>query len=241
MALVIALIVSIFASSLDWLCLKSCLGFTDATAQILYLGIVVVILYGITYAGFWTYSLIYGKKISLDLKFSTKQGRPFWGRYFAMFFYNNSIDEWEECRVILKDVKSLSNGWLPDKRIDAMDPLNWGAKMGIGSEKRIIKSKSIDGAIVDILHTSPKKRGGIISFTQQNGENIKAPPGKYQFSLVIEGTHLGEEFRIPVEAQFEFNGGMEISNIKPLMRKSDKRIRKVFVEKDELTKEFRRK
>ena len=95
--------------------------------------------------------------------------------------------------------------------------------------------------MVDILHTSDKKRGGRIYFTQQHvGEIISAPLGTYRFELIIQGVHLGREFNIPIAVMIKYNGGMDISKIEPDTRFSNRYLRSIILEIDNQVIKFKK-
>jgi len=182
-------------------------------------------------------STINRSNISIDLDFSTKPGRPIFGRYMAMYIYNKSASDIESCFVILEDVKALKGNWKPDKRIK-YDPLLWGSLMVNRNGLKTIKKNNRDDTLVDILHTSDNKAGGHIFFTIQHiGEIINAPVGAYHLYLKIQGNHLGNDFTIPVNLTVTFSGGMSLSSIKPYKQR-DKHIRKIRVLHDDNIVEY---
>ncbi len=192
--------------------------------------VTVFICVGVYFISHYMKGIVNRDKILFDLDFSTKPGRPIFGRYVAMCIHNRSAWDIESCYVMLKEVKAIKGKWKPSERI-GFDPLLWGSVMlDRNGKKTIERNNDPEKTVVDILHTGDNKTGGRIYFTIQNiGEIIDAPVGSYLLTLAIFGNHLGKDFEIPVSLMVVFDGGMVISQIKPNISHLDKRIKNIRV------------
>ncbi len=133
--------------------------------------------------------------IVLDLDFSTKPGRPIFGRYVGIYIHNKSASHIESCYIMLKEVRAINSKWKQNNRI-GFDPLLWGSVMlDRNGKKTIERNNNPEKTVVDILHTSDNKTGGEIYFTIQNiGEIISAPVGSYILNSCHIRKSLGQRF-----------------------------------------------
>ncbi|MBN2500084.1 MAG: hypothetical protein JXB38_04895 [Anaerolineales bacterium] len=189
-----------------------------------YFLIILVIVFGSIWLIYFLRSLIWGKRVKLEMRLSTMPGRKGFGRYLVVYFRNVSNDDLKFFIARLINITALDeeNEWKPkEDMIVRKDYFLWGTQMVryLAQERagwKDISKNHFEEAVIDLLHTDDKKKKGKVRLTQQYlGEAINMPIGSYRMDVEFTGVHLGQRFYIPLNIQFKFDGGMSLSEIKP--------------------------
>lgn len=185
-----------------------------------------------------------GTYVPIELTLSTLPGRPEvgFGRYLTMYIDNKSWWDIDQCRVRLRNISTLGqNNWQPQKNaILRNDAFLWGTAMARFSGMERTGSKGIRAGnnhdtLVDLLHTDANDDGQSFYLEQEYlGDTINAPSGIYLLDLQICISHLGQDTIIPFGLRVDFLGGMELGEIMPVLETLDKRIRRVYLSRDNL-------
>ena len=230
------LVAAYTASVFGFLGLKSCLGLPQELAIAAYFILFFIGFFILVGIYSLSVSIIYAKKISMELTFHSMPGRKKFGRYLSIYIINKSKGNLELFSARLLDITRVGNGWKPrSDSIMRKDEFLWGTAM-IKSDaierigKKTIIKNDIDESIIDLFHTGDEVAGGRIYATLQYVGDINGPAGTYEVSIEFRGIHMKQAFSIPLKFSFTFEGDMELDQI--IVLSDDERIKKILLSYD---------